>query len=412
MKRIPVSLALLLSCVALIFALSACDDDDNVITGTTAANPAFNGTFTGSVQVTTPGGVVADTITMDLTVGSPLSGTVLFDILGITGTIVGEATGDQGTFTITITGACPGSLAGNMLIVVTVDGTSISIDASGSDCNGALDFTGTADAAEICDDLEDNDGDELIDCDDPDCAKDPACPTVTVCGDNTVEGTEQCDDGNTMSCDGCSDMCMTETGLVCGDNILNDVCGEECDDGNTMSCDGCSDMCMTETGLVCGDNILNEVCGEQCDDGNTVSCDGCSDMCVTETGLVCGDNILNTVCGEQCDDGNTINGDGCDDSCMSEGGCAGAAAGNPAVIDCPLVAPPSACAFDVGSAFSGTDFTCNDVCSTLGFTCVDAFDGDLGFCQPVGTAQACTVPFSTISNPPGQGQPDMHCHCN
>ena len=402
MNRKLQSVALVLLCVASLFMLDACKSSTVIPVG----NPAYNGTFTGPVTVNTPTGPVADTITMNLTVMSPMTGTILFNTLGFTGTISGDASDDMATFTITITGPCPGTLTGNMVIVVSVSGATISVDATGSDCNGTLGFTGMAGSIEICDDSMDNDGDSLVDCNDPDCAMDPVCAPAAVCGDNMVDGMEQCDDGNTMACDGCSDMCMTEAGLVCGDNTLNTVCGEQCDDGNTMACDGCSDMCVTETGLVCGDGTLNTTCGEQCDDGNTMSCDGCSNMCVTETGLVCGDGVLNTTCGEQCDDGNTMSGDGCDSSCMTEGGCAGAAASDPNIADCPAAAPTGGCAFDVAGAYSMSDFTCNDVCTTLGFACVDAFDGDFTFCQPLSSAQACTVPFSMIG-----GQPDMHCHC-
>ena len=44
-------------------------------------------------------------------------------------------------------------------------------------------------------------------------------------------------------------------------------CGaEECDDGNTTSCDGCSaHVYEAKTGAVCGDGIVNAACGEQCD---------------------------------------------------------------------------------------------------------------------------------------------------
>ena len=66
------------------------------------------------------------------------------------------------------------------------------------------------------------------------------------CGNGVVEGSEQCDNGNTDSCDGCSATCGTESGLTCGDGILNQACGEQCDDGNTGSGDGCSSTCMTE----------------------------------------------------------------------------------------------------------------------------------------------------------------------
>ena len=48
-----------------------------------------------------------------------------------------------------------------------------------------------------------------------------------VCGNGVVEGTEQCDDGNTVNGDGCSSTCIDEVpGVVCGNDILegNEVC--------------------------------------------------------------------------------------------------------------------------------------------------------------------------------------------
>jgi cysteine-rich repeat protein len=153
-----------------------------------------------------------------------------------------------------------------------------------------------------------------------------ACTLITGCGDGVVCGAEQCDDGNTTSCDGCSATCTIETGLLCGDGIIDTACGEQCDppvpgrcdaqcqripycgdgvldpgeqcdDGNTNNCDGCSNACTLITG--CGDGV---VCGaEQCDDGNTTSCDGCSATCSIEHGFRCGDGIVDPACGEQCD---------------------------------------------------------------------------------------------------------------
>lgn len=62
-----------------------------------------------------------------------------------------------------------------------------------------------------------------------------------VCGDGTIQGTEQCDDGNTD--DDC--ICLSDCkDPYCGDGI---VCGtEECDDGNTIDGDDCSNDCKTE----------------------------------------------------------------------------------------------------------------------------------------------------------------------
>ena len=133
------------------------------------------------------------------------------------------------------------------------------------------------------------------------------------CGNGTVEGQEECDDGGTVDCDGCSASCTSEIGFVCGDGTLNQACGEQCDDGNTTPGDGCDAGCNLEG---CGNGVLDA--GEQCDDGGTVDCDGCSASCTSEIGFVCGDGTLNQACGEQCDDGNTTPGDGCDAACQIE----------------------------------------------------------------------------------------------
>jgi cysteine-rich repeat protein len=48
-----------------------------------------------------------------------------------------------------------------------------------------------------------------------------ACDVVPVCGDGLVQGTEQCDDSNTVPGDGCSDTCQFEGADADGDGILN-----------------------------------------------------------------------------------------------------------------------------------------------------------------------------------------------
>ena len=91
---------------------------------------------------------------------------------------------------------------------------------------------------------------------------------------------------------------------LCG-NGRQDL-GEECDDGNFVNDDGCSQRCIIESH--CGDGEIQR--GEECDDGNVVSGDlTCSEVCT-----FCGDGILGE--GEECDDGNVEGGDGCDEICM------------------------------------------------------------------------------------------------
>jgi cysteine-rich repeat protein len=169
--------------------------------------------------------------------------------------------------------------------------------------------------------------------------------TGPVCGNGIVEPGEVCDDGNTVSGDGCSADCTSDES--CGNGIVDTDVGEQCDDGNNVSCDGCSADCKSDE--TCGNGIIDKCKGETCDDGNRVGGDGCSANCQSNekcgNGFVdtslgeqcdpggnvqtamceadcklhkCGDGILNKLAGEECDDGNNVSGDGCDDKCRIE----------------------------------------------------------------------------------------------
>jgi fibro-slime domain-containing protein len=179
-------------------------------------------------------------------------------------------------------------------------------------------------------------------------------PSGGNCGDGIIERNEQCDDGNTVSGDGCSRICQIENNYVCpqpGQPCVNLAkCGngiltsdETCDDGNTANGDGCSADCKTvEPGWqcrvpgkpctpLCGDGIISGV--ETCDDGNTASGDGCSSTCKLEIGFKCSGSpskCTPTLCGdgkkegsEGCDDGNTMPFDGCSEDCQIEPNCSG-----------------------------------------------------------------------------------------
>ena len=123
---------------------------------------------------------------------------------------------------------------------------------------------------------------------------------ATTCGDGAIQDPEPCDDGNTVTGDGCSfPSCLPEE---CGDSIVNPdpPSGEECDDGNSVSGDGCDANCTIE----CGNGNLDS--GEDCDtSGESATCD---DDC---TFPECGDTNVNEFDGEACDDGNTVQCDGC-----------------------------------------------------------------------------------------------------
>jgi fibro-slime domain-containing protein len=90
--------------------------------------------------------------------------------------------------------------------------------------------------------------------------KGPTTCTTTVCGNKIKEGSEQCDDGNTVTGDGCSPFCRLEPKCPTAGGACTNVCGsglllpgdtKKCDDGNTVDGDGCSSTCMIEPGFSC-----------------------------------------------------------------------------------------------------------------------------------------------------------------
>lgn len=136
-----------------------------------------------------------------------------------------------------------------------------------------------------------------------------------VCGDGLVVGAEDCDDGADGDGQGCNTGCMTGAidGYTCvGGNstdptVCTETCGdnyithsENCEDGNAVSLDGCDSTCNTEAHFTCTDTPANagtgtaitscvEVCGdgfrvgtEACDDADTDGTSGCKADCSGE----------------------------------------------------------------------------------------------------------------------------------
>ena len=255
------------------------------------------------------------------------------------------------------------------------------------------------------------------------------CESTMVCGDGTRTGTEACDDGNTVSGDGCAADCTSvEAGFncpraggactaaakqVCGNGILE--AGEFCDDGNSSGGDGCSADCKVESGFVCaaagklctpiarcGDGRVDYLHGETCDDGNTKAGDGCSVNCLVELGWSCDNSgqastpVVPSVCtntthcgdkkitgAETCDDGNAVGGDGCSKICVLEPGWVCPVVGavcRAAVCGDGIVAGAEGC--DDGNAKSadGCSSTCQRedgwVCPTVGQACRKTVCGD------------------------------------
>jgi cysteine-rich repeat protein len=137
---------------------------------------------------------------------------------------------------------------------------------------------------EDCDNDVDDDGDTLVDNNDPDCQ---------VCGDGNLDPGEQCDDGNVAADDGCSALCQNE-GTECGNGIPE--VGEDCDDGNTANGDCCDSLCQYESSVSPCDDLNactdDDVCNGAgtCTSGPLLDCDDeniCTqDSCDTATGCV------------------------------------------------------------------------------------------------------------------------------
>lgn len=97
----------------------------------------------------------------------------------------------------------------------------------------------------------------------------PSCE-LNICGDGFLSDTEECDDGNEIDDDACSNTCISR---YCGDDIVDENGNdntlftsddESCDDGiyNGATRSDCTDDCKLVT---CGNGILND--GEACDYG-------------------------------------------------------------------------------------------------------------------------------------------------
>lgn len=116
---------------------------------------------------------------------------------------------------------------------------------------------------------------------------------VAVCGDEVIEGTEECDDGNDVQDDGCDNACRFN--CIAGDDKR-----DKCDDAN--ACNG-KETCGADHACASG-TALGE--GDSC--GTDLVC--VNGGCVSAS---CGDGIVQT--GEECDDANSTSGDGCENDC-------------------------------------------------------------------------------------------------
>lgn len=187
--------------------------------------------------------------------------------------------------------------------------------------------------SEICDNAADDDGDGLVDCEDPDCIEASHCRT---CGNGVLDESEDCEGGN-LDDQSCESLGFDFGVLACTSSCLFDTSGcgrfENCENGIDDDGDGlvdCEDPdCSKETHCpVCGNALLQD--GETCEvgflptcsdlgfDGGTSACDSSCSLDATGCRFFeCGDGIVDGT--ERCDDGNSDFGDGCTPECHIEG---------------------------------------------------------------------------------------------
>ncbi len=126
------------------------------------------------------------------------------------------------------------------------------------------------------------------------CQNGKCLPAKPDCGDKLVEDPEECDDGNTVSGDGCENNCKYT--CATGDPTRNcssgDICAGtgQCDDLATHTCSYTGQPpngSSCGTGVVCVNHVCTDkYCGnkkvdgtEECDDGNNTPGDGCENDC-------------------------------------------------------------------------------------------------------------------------------------
>jgi subtilisin-like proprotein convertase family protein len=248
--------------------------------------------------------------------------------------------------------------------------SSCSDDDSGNNENGLNNNTV---AETLCGDGTDDDGDGLIDCEDPDCASDPRCEGLleSDCSNGTDDDGDGLIDCADDDCDARGPCEASET--TCTDNIDND--GDGSTDCNDPSCQ--NDEACEGIESVCDDTIDNDGDGEtdcadpdcsvhvfcqaesSCLDGQDDDGDGLTD-CADDD---CHDRTYCEPSGEEtCDDAIDNDGDGATDC---------------ADTDCAEV-----------PVCSGPEQICDDEVDNDGDGATDCADGDCQWVLPCEVAEA------------------------
>jgi hypothetical protein len=243
----------------------------------------------------------------------------------------------------------------------------------------------------------DNDGDNLYDTADPDCA----------CGDGVIDPGEACDDGaanGTTEC-GCQLDCQYATsGTACGDPSA-----DECDLADTCDGAGSCDPNLEPDGTACGDPL-----SDQCD--NPDSClSGVCEPNYEPAITVCDDGLFCTLT-DTCD-GNGLCEGGTDSPCLPDETCQEPDTCIPPTGDCGngVLDPGEAC--DEGAANGTTECDCQLNCqyATLGTACGDPSDTECDAADSCDGSGACLdnlEPIGTACGDPSDTECDAADSCD
>lgn len=120
------------------------------------------------------------------------------------------------------------------------------------------------------------------------------------CSNNLREGNEECDDGDRINDDRCTNQCRN---AVCGDGIQRtDIQNQQlptyeaCDDGNRINDDRCNNSCRVTR---CGDGIVQANAGELCEPNINVNVACNPETCIP---VSCGNRAVDDWAGEGCDE--------------------------------------------------------------------------------------------------------------
>ena len=109
----------------------------------------------------------------------------------------------------------------------------------------------------------------------PNCSPVTGCSSCSVVNPFTTNNSIQCTNCTTgYNIDVSSNLCLA----ICGDGLV--MSGLACDDNNTINGDGCSSICVLETGFFCvGAPSVCSACLTYCDSCvDATSCNTCSSI--------------------------------------------------------------------------------------------------------------------------------------